>query len=76
MNFGLLGREVPLVSADPFNNEAFARGMDFSLQVQAHFAWAEGDAARAVQLLEQARERAGEAWTEESEKLLASWRAD
>lgn len=27
-----LGREVPLVSADPFNNEAFARGMDFSLQ--------------------------------------------
>lgn len=47
-----------------------------SLQVQARFAWAEGDAARAVQLLERARERAGEAWTEESEKLLATWRAD
>lgn len=47
-----------------------------SLQVQARFAWAEGDAARAVALLEQARERAGEAWTEESEKLLATWRAD
>lgn len=47
-----------------------------SLQVQARFAWAEGDAAHAVQLLEQARERAGEAWTEESEKLLATWRAD
>lgn len=27
-----LGPEAPLVSADPFNNEAFARGMDLSLQ--------------------------------------------
>jgi DNA-binding winged helix-turn-helix (wHTH) protein/tetratricopeptide (TPR) repeat protein len=26
------GAETPLVSADPFNNEAFARGMDLSLQ--------------------------------------------
>ncbi|MGD8357650.1 MAG: tetratricopeptide repeat protein [Lysobacterales bacterium] len=26
------GRDVPAVSADPFNNEAFARGMDLSLQ--------------------------------------------
>ncbi|MGK2926344.1 MAG: hypothetical protein ACSLE2_12065, partial [Lysobacterales bacterium] len=47
-----------------------------SLQVQARFARAQGDAARAVQLLEQARERAGEAWNEEGEELLARWRAE
>jgi DNA-binding winged helix-turn-helix (wHTH) protein/tetratricopeptide (TPR) repeat protein len=47
-----------------------------SLKAQARFAWAQGDATRAVQLLEQARERAGEAWNEEGEELLASWRAE
>jgi DNA-binding winged helix-turn-helix (wHTH) protein/tetratricopeptide (TPR) repeat protein len=46
-----------------------------SLRAQARFARAEGDNARAVQLLEQARELAGEAWNEEGENLLATWRA-
>lgn len=47
-----------------------------SLKVQARFAWAEGDAARAVKLMEDARALAGEAWDDESEALLATYRAE
>jgi Tfp pilus assembly protein PilF len=47
-----------------------------SLEVQARFAMVRGDRDRAVQLMEEARDLAGEAWTPESEALLRDFRAD
>jgi len=46
-----------------------------SLKVQARFAWIRGDATTAVKLMEQARELAGENWTDESEAAMQQYRA-
>jgi DNA-binding winged helix-turn-helix (wHTH) protein/tetratricopeptide (TPR) repeat protein len=69
MDLGQLDAAAPLVGALSGQERTLS-----SLMAQARFAFQDGDAALATQLMETARERAGDDWDEESEAILRSYK--